>query len=148
MAGAHTRAPGRGTAVQQAALLVGVVFLIVGVLGFVPGVTTDFDSLEFAERDSGAELFGVFQVSILHNLVHALFGIVGVALSRTARTARSFLIVGGVVYLALWIYGLVIDKDSDANFVPLNSADDWLHFGLGLGMVVLGLALTRGTRRG
>jgi hypothetical protein len=43
----------------------------------------------------------------------------------------------------LWLYGLVIDKTSDANFVPLNSADDWLHFVLGLGMIGLGVALGR-----
>jgi len=52
---------------------------------------------------------------------------------------------GGVIYLVLWLYGLVIDKESSANFVPVNSADDWLHFLLGVGMVALGLLLTRRT---
>ena len=42
----------------------------------------------------------------------------------------------------LWVYGLVIDKNSKANFVPVNTADNWLHFGLGVGMIALGLALT------
>jgi hypothetical protein len=46
----------------------------------------------------------------------------------------------------LWIFGLVIDKTSDANFVPLNSADDWLHFVLGVGMIGLGVALSRNLR--
>ena len=41
----------------------------------------------------------------------------------------------------LWIYGLVIDKHSSANFVPLNTADDWLHFVLGAGMIALGVLL-------
>jgi hypothetical protein len=45
----------------------------------------------------------------------------------------------------LWIYGLVVDHDSAANFVPLNSAENWLHLVLGLGMVALGLALGRRT---
>lgn len=43
----------------------------------------------------------------------------------------------------LWLYGLVIDHDSAANFVPLNTADNWLHLVLGLGMIGLGVLLTR-----
>ncbi|MBF6181125.1 DUF4383 domain-containing protein [Nocardia otitidiscaviarum] len=133
----------RWTPVQLASAAVGAVFLLVGVLGFIPGVTTDFDTMEFAGHESGAELLGIFQVSILHNIVHLLFGVAGLLAARTISAARGFLIGGGVIYLALWIYGLVIDKTSDANFVPLNTADDWLHFGLGVGMVLLGLLLPR-----
>ena len=63
--------------------------------------------------------------------------------------ARAFLVGGGVIYLVLWLYGLIIDKDSGANFVPLNSADDWLHLVLGLAMIALGLVLYRhAARRG
>jgi hypothetical protein len=129
--------------VQLAALVVGVVFLLVGVLGFIPGVTTNYGDLQFASHHSDAMLLGVFQVSILHNIVHLLFGIAGVLLARTWAGARNFLVVGGVVYLLLWIYGLLIAKDSPANFVPLNSADDWLHLVLGVGMIGLGLLLAR-----
>ncbi|MEV5596570.1 DUF4383 domain-containing protein [Streptomyces sp. NPDC052496] len=135
--------------VQQAALLVGAVFLLVGVLGFIPGITTGYSTMEFAEHHSQAKLFGVFQVSILHNIVHLLFGLAGLAMSRTASAARNFLVGGGVVYLLLWLYGLFIDHDSAANFVPLNTADNWLHFVLGLGMIALGVLLGRraSTRR-
>ena len=55
------------------------------------------------------------------------------------------LIVGGIIYLALVAYGLLIDADDDANFVPLNDADDWLHLVLGVGMIALGTLL--GDRR-
>ncbi|MBT2421873.1 DUF4383 domain-containing protein [Streptomyces sp. ISL-22] len=134
---------GARTPVQQAALLVGAVFLLVGILGFIPGITTNYDTMEFASHDSGAELLGIFQVSILHNLVHLLFGVVGLAMSRTAPGARTFLLVGGAVYLVLWLYGLIVGHDSDANFVPLNTADDWLHFVLGISMIALGALLTR-----
>ena len=137
-----------GTPVQAAAAVVGAVFLLVGVLGFIPGITTGYDSLEAAGHKSHAELLGIFQVSILHNVVHLLFGVAGLALSRTASTARAFLIGGGVVYLVLWLYGLVIDKTSQANFVPLNTADDWLHFVLGVGMLALGVLLGRRTGAG
>lgn len=139
------RTPTATTPVQQAAMIVGVVFLLVGVLGFIPGITTDYGSMEFAEHHSEAKLLGLFQVSILHNLVHLLFGLAGLAMARAAATARTFLIGGGIVYLALWLYGLLIDHDSAANFVPLNTAGNWLHFALGLGMIALGLLLTRRT---
>ncbi|MCK0516641.1 DUF4383 domain-containing protein [Williamsia sp. DF01-3] len=129
--------------VQLAALAVGAVFLLVGILGFIPGITTDYDTMSFASHHSDAKLLGIFNVSILHNLVHVAFGVAGIVLARAAATAKSYLIVGGVIYLALWLYGLVIDKDSAANFVPVNSADDWLHFVLGVGMVALGVLLGR-----
>src|ERR687884_391400 len=92
---------------QKAARLVGIVFLLVGILGFIPGITTHYGDLSFAGHDSRAQLLGIFQVSILHNIVHLLFGIVGLALARTADGARTFLIGGGVVYLALWLIGVV-----------------------------------------
>lgn len=131
------------TAVQKAALAVALAFLVVGVLGFVPGVTTEYDGMTFGGQQSESLLLGVFQVSILHNIVHLLFGAAGLALARTAVGARGFLIGGGVVYLALWIYGLVIDQSSAANFVPVNTADNWLHLGLGFAMVLLGVVLGR-----
>ncbi|GAB0102754.1 hypothetical protein JMUB6875_17240 [Nocardia sp. JMUB6875] len=139
------------TYVQMASLAVGAVFLLVGVLGFIPGIVTDYDSLTWAGHHTGAELLGLFQVSVLHNIIHLIFGAAGLAAARTANTSRLFLLAGGVIYLALWLYGLVIDKTADANFVPVNTADDWLHFGLGLGMVLLGAVLPRvatGTTRG
>lgn len=131
---------------RTAALLVGAVFLLVGVLGFIPGITTDYGDMSGAGHNSGADLLGIFQVSILHNIVHLLFGVAGVLLSRTNEGSRNYLIGGGVIYLVLWLYGLVIDKDSSANFVPINSADDWLHFVLGVGMIGLGVALSRNLR--
>lgn len=134
-----------GSPVQVASTLVGAVFLLVGVLGFIPGITTSYDSLEAAGHESHAELLGIFQVSILHNVVHLLFGAAGLALARTASGARAFLIGGGAVYLVLCLYGLLIDKTSQANFVPLNAADDWLHFVLGIAMIGLGVLLGRRT---
>lgn len=137
-AGSTTRSP-----VQLAAVVVAAAFLLVGVLGFVPGITTDYDQMKFAGHDSEAELLGIFQVSILHNIVHGLFGVVGLLLARSASGAKTFLVGGGVVYIALWVYGLVVAAESSANFVPFNDADDWLHLVLGIAMIVIGLALGR-----
>ena len=128
---------------QKAAAAVGAVFLLVGILGFVPGITSGYGSMEFAGHHSDAKLLGIFEVSILHNIVHLLFGVAGLALARSWSGARSYLIGGGAVYLVLWLYGLLIDKSSPANFVPVNVADDWLHFVLGVAMVGLGVALAK-----
>jgi len=132
--------------VQLAALVVGAVFLLVGVLGFIPGVTANFDGLTFAGHQSDAMLLGVFQVSVLHNIVHLVFGVAGLAMWRSVVGARSFLIYGGVIYAVLWLYGLVIDQNSAANFVPINTADNWLHLVLAVAMIALGSLLVRDRR--
>ncbi|SDD68460.1 DUF4383 domain-containing protein [Auraticoccus monumenti] len=138
----HTDRTGR-TAVQKAAMAVGVVFLLVGVLGFVPGITTNYDTMSFASHHSEALLLGLFQVSVLHNIVHLLFGVAGLVLARSVGAARSYLVFGGIIYFVLFIYGLVVPHDSAANFVPVNNADNVLHLVLAIGMVALGLVLSR-----
>ena len=145
--GALRRDAGTSAApIQQAARLVGIVFLLVGVLGFIPGITSKFDDIAFAGEGSEAELLGIFQTSILHNIVHLAFGVAALVLSRTWEGARNFLIGAGVIYLALFLYGLFVGDDDDANFVPVNFADDILHLALGLGMLALGFLLSRNRR--
>jgi hypothetical protein len=129
------------TPVQNVARLVGVVFLLVGILGFIPGITTNlYDGLEFAGDDGNAELLGIFKVSVLHNIVHGLFGIAGLALSSTWNGARTYLIGGGAVYAALWLLGIL----GGADWIPSNDADNWLHLVLGVGMIAAGVITTRG----
>lgn len=141
-----TRSTVRSSAVQTAARIVGGVFILVGILGFIPGATTNIGTLMFAGHESEALLLGLFQVSILHNIIHLLYGIAGILLARTFSGARNYLIWGGAVYLVLWLYGLFVVLDSPANIFPLNDADDWLHLFLGLGMIALGLAFGRSDR--
>jgi hypothetical protein len=112
-------------AVQGAALLVAAGFIVLGVLGLIP-VTTP-----------GDKLFGVFAISGLHNLLHLLSGFVGIALARTYAASRAYFLGGGLVYLVLWLHGLFVG----ARLLPINGADNWLHFCLGLVMVLLGLTL-------
>jgi Domain of unknown function (DUF4383) len=123
---------------RQAARLVGIVFLIVGIAGFIPGITEDAPG-SFAGEDSEGSLLGVFQTSVLHNLVHLLFGVAGLVLSRTADQARTFLVGGGIVYLLLFGLGIAGVMD----WLPADDTDDWLHLGLGVGMLALGLLLGR-----
>ncbi|MCG5433156.1 DUF4383 domain-containing protein [Mycobacterium sp. MYCO198283] len=132
------------TPVQTAALAVAATFLLVGILGFIPGITKDVGGITFLGDGSDAHLLGIFHVSILHNIVHLLFGAAGLALARTFKGAKNFLIVGGAIYLVLFLYGLAVaNKDTSANFVPLNTADNWLHLVLAIGMIALGVLLGR-----
>jgi hypothetical protein len=86
-----------------------------------------------------ALLLGILDMSILHNIVHLLYGVSGLVLSRTTPGARAFLVVGGLVYLVLALYGTLISGDSGWNFVPVDDGDNLLHLGLGLGMFGLGI---------
>ena len=138
----RTRSP-----IQSAAMLAGVVFLLVGILGFIPGITTHYSDLKFAGHNSDAKLLGLFNVSILHNIVHLLFGVAGVALAKTWEGAKTYLLYGGLIYLALFVYGVIWHNNTSANFVPVNWADNILHLGLGIGMIGLGVVLGKETVR-
>jgi hypothetical protein len=112
------------------------VFVLVGIAGFIPGITRDAPG-DFWGENSPASLLHAFQTGILHNLVHLAFGIVGFALARTHDGARRFLIGGGIVYLILWLVGMFSAMD----WLPADVTDHWLHFVLGLAMLALGFLL-------
>ena len=131
------------TPAQTVTLLFGIAFLVTGILGFIPGITTNYDEMTFAGNDSGAELLGIFQVSILHNIVHLLFGVAAVALARTFEGARTYLLGAGVIYVVLFVYGLLVGVGDDANIVPVNNADDLLHLALGIALLGSWLAFAR-----
>ncbi len=132
-----------GTAplVQMAAMVIGAVFLLVGVAGFIPGITTGLDRLEWAGHHSGALLLGIFAVSALHNAAHIAVGVAGLVLARSAGTARAFLLCGGVLASALWLYGVLIDHHGPLNVLPVNGAANWLHLGLATTMLGSGVML-------
>lgn len=108
------------TVPQMLALAVGVIYTVIGVVGFFVTGLDDFAGHE------GHSLLG-FEVNPMHNVVHLLVGVVGLALSARLNTARIFGWLLFVAYGAVFIYGLVVDKNSDANFLALNGADDVLH---------------------
>lgn len=125
----------RRSLAQNLARLFGIAFLGVGILGFVPGVTSNYGDMSFAGHDSGAQLLGIFQVSILHNIVHLLFGVGLLWASSRWSAARTALLVSGVIYLVLFVYGLFVGGGDSANFVPVDNADDVLHLVLSLALL-------------
>lgn len=128
------------TAAQGAGALVGAVFLVIGVLGFIPGITTGLDELTWT-RDSGAELFGIFSVCVLLNIIHIIFGVMGLVMAQTFWRSKAYLFFGAVLCLGLWGYGLAVHLDASMNTLTLDSSDNWLHLGLGGVMLVLAFTL-------
>lgn len=110
---------------RSLAALGGVAFVLVGVLGFVPGVTTHYDGLQLG-HGSHAQLFGMFQVSILLNVAHLVVGAAGLVVARTTAIA--------VTSLLLWLLGVF----AAGAWLSLDTADNWLHFVLAA--VLLGSA--------
>ncbi|MGM0931725.1 MAG: DUF4383 domain-containing protein [Actinomycetota bacterium] len=132
--------------VRNAAMTSGIVLFVIGVLGFIPGITMAYGEMAFA-GGSEAKLLNVFQVSVLLNIVYLALGVVGYIMSRTASAAREFLMGAGVLYLAMWLYGLIVGPgESGANFLSTNTATNWLNFVLGA--VMLALGITYMMRRG
>jgi hypothetical protein len=126
--------------------LFGVAFLLIGVAGFIPGLVQEYDQLGWWRSGSGAQLFGVFQASILLNLVYLGFGALGLLAAEAAASARVYLSGGGAAYIGLSVYGLLIDRFGDWNVIPVDRADNWLHMGLGVAMIYAGLAALPGLR--
>ncbi|MFF2030321.1 DUF4383 domain-containing protein [Arthrobacter sp. NPDC058192] len=121
----------------------GIVLIIVGILGFIPGITTNYSELRFFGPDSKALFLNLFQVSMLLNIVQVAIGATGLSLSRTALGARNFLMGSGLLYIILSIYGLIVGVDSAANFLSLNTADSWAFMIMGIVMAGVGWLMSR-----
>jgi hypothetical protein len=105
----------------------GIVFLVVGVGGFIPGLTTPHDHPGLAvEAGSGMEL-GLFPVNVLHNLVHVAFGIWGLLAARSIGAARGYAKTVAIAYGVLTILGLIPATNTTFGLVPIYGHDIWLH---------------------
>ena len=104
---------------QVLGLAFGAIYLLVGIVGFF---ITGFD--DFATRSDATLL--VFDINPLHNIVHILIGVLGLALSRTLAGAKTFGLLLLVGYGAAFIYG-VIAVDADWDVLNINWADNILH---------------------
>lgn len=130
------------TPVQWAALVFGFFFFAFGFAGFVPGLTSHFNGIEMG-AGSDAMLLGIIQTSVLQNVIHLLYGLAGISMSRLPSTSLLYLRAGGILAAVVWIFGLFVDQHSMANFLPLNTVDTWLYFVLAVGMIGLSLLSRR-----
>lgn len=113
---------------KNLAMVFGIVFVLVGLLGFVPNPIVGMGA--------------IFETDMLHNVVHLLFGaiLIWVATKAPAKSAQ-WLTILGVVYLILAILGFLMVPEGGAllGLVHTNTADHWLHVVLGVVLVVVGL---------
>lgn len=119
---------------EQAALWTAGIFVTLAFCGFLPGLTTNIESLSLSSPVHDAHLFGIFEVSILHNLVHLALGAVALVSSGTDRHARAFLLSASVALTLLVIYGQLATNPLLKDLVPVSPADAWLHGVLAWGM--------------
>ena len=118
---------------QYLALVIGLVYLVVGIVGFV---VTGFDG--FTEHDHSQTLLG-FAINPLHNIVHLLIGLLGVALWSSPARARTYGWILAVGYGATFVYGLLVTNNPDANVLNINGADNGLHLVSALAGLVIAL---------
>jgi len=118
---------------QTIAMLIGLVFIAVGLLGFIDNPIIG----------DGEEV--IFHADTKHNMVHIVSGILFFLFAMAGyQTARRFIILFGVVYLLIGIVGLVQIGDEGMTkvlgFLHVNGADNYLHIGLGVLIILLGFA--------
>ena len=132
----------------------GIVFIVVGILGFVPGITRMHEDAAAEGLSVGGPghgmLLGLFHVNVLHNLVHILFGVGGIVASRTFPAARGYARIVAVAYALLAIMGLVSAMNMWRTFglIPIEGNDVWLHALIAVAAAIIGFGGIRETEPG
>jgi hypothetical protein len=121
---------------RRFATFLGGLFIVVGIMGFLPGFTVHHmdDSLHLMVTGPGTgRLLNLFHVNLLHNLVHILFGVLGIVMARTGSAIMYCRIVS-VVYLLLAIMGMIPTANTwhTWGLVPIEGHDVWLHLVIAL----------------
>jgi hypothetical protein len=118
--------------VRNFAVLFGILFLLVGVMGFIPPMLTHPDAHPHGRHGVTVNAFegyllGLFHVNILHSIVHILFGVMGLAMSRRFDTARLYARIVAVSYAVLALMGLIPGLNTVFGLIPIHGHDVWLH---------------------
>ena len=119
---------------KKLALLFGAVFLLVGLLGFVPALSPE-------HSDGMRYLLGLFMVGGIHNAVHLLSGIAAVAAGLSSeKLSKLYFQVFGSVYALVTVIGFV-QKDTVLGIFDVNTADNFLHLALAVAIAGIGFGL-------
>lgn len=118
--------------VRYYALIVGIAFLLVGLLGFIPGINNmnhpDLANHDVSVTSQYGLLLGIFPVNILHNIVHLLVGLLGVLAYRSYDGSRRYAIGLGIFYLLLAVMGILpAPFNTTFTLIPIFGNDVWLH---------------------
>ncbi len=119
---------------RRFALIVGIVYLVIGIAGFIPGLVQGQDYPDLAVDAGSGALLGLFPVNVVHHLVHLLIGVLGIAAYRAFDSARLYARGLAIVYGVLAVMGLISAANLHTMFglTPLFSHDVWLHAGTAL----------------
>jgi hypothetical protein len=114
---------------RRFALVFGIAFLLVGIAGFIPGITMQHSHPDVMVTAGLGALFGLFAVNVLHNAAHLVFGVYGLVASRSDGASRTYGKVVAVAYGLLTVMGLIttMNLHTAFGFVPLYGHDVWLH---------------------
>jgi hypothetical protein len=123
-----------GQTARFVAFVIGLGFIAVGILGFIPAVTTHHGALAW-DQTSRTVLFDHFRVSSTMLVADIAFGVIAVLAASTAATARFVLAVGGLLAAAVFVYGHVVTDYHTVNYLALNHADLWAYLGIGIAML-------------
>lgn len=121
---------------KKVAMVFGVVFLLIGLLGFVPGITT-------TDSNGMQQLLGLFMVDTTHNFVHIVTGVLGLVGAMNNRYAKWYLVGFGVIYALVTLVGFF--DDTLFGLMKVNMADNILHLVLAVALLGTGLGLRADT---
>ena len=125
-------------AISTLATVFGVVFLLVGVLGFVAAPPPP-DALPLAMNHGHGMLLDLFPVNTLHNIVHLLFGALGLLAARAAvMSARGYFQFLAVAYAVLAVLGILPATQTTFGLIPIYGNDVWLHASIAIVAGVVG----------
>jgi hypothetical protein len=114
--------------IRNLAMALAIAFLGVGVLGFLPPLVSPPSGNPDLAVDQGyGLLLGLFPINVLHNLIHLVFGLAGLAMARTYDGARAFGRAVAIIYALLTVMGLVPGLNTTFGLVPIFGHDVWLH---------------------
>ena len=112
--------------IQVVVLAFGGIYLVVGLLGFVPplhtpppwGVVGPF----------AGNILGLLAINWLHNLIHVATGLSAILASQSLPASRAYALVLGSAYTAIFFFGhLQVDIATLGGLLPLDLSDDALH---------------------
>ena len=119
---------------RMLALVFGIIFLLAGASGFIPGMLhlVPADAPPLSVPSGFGLVMGLLPVNLLHNLVHVLFGILGVAAFTGLFAPRVYAQIVAVAYGLLVVLGLFSATNTLFGLVPIYGYDVGLHLVLGL----------------
>lgn len=132
--------------VRLFATLFGLVFVVAGAAGFVPGLSPLHDHPDLHVTAASRLALGLFPVNVLHNLVHLGFGLWGLLASRSVAGAVGYARGVAILYAVLTVLGLIPATETLFGLVPLYGNDIWLHALLALIAAYFGFFHTERSR--